>query len=87
MENPTYHHLGDHSESIQIDFDPQRRQSARNALAVIDDIGAIAIGIDDDERPTEAVRTERPEDAVAVVNRDHRSARHDSSRHNRHDRR
>jgi methionine-S-sulfoxide reductase len=24
LENPTYHQLGDHSESIQIDFDPQR---------------------------------------------------------------
>jgi peptide-methionine (S)-S-oxide reductase len=24
MKNPTYHHLGDHSESIQIDYDPSR---------------------------------------------------------------
>jgi len=24
MENPSYHNLGDHSESVQIDFDPSR---------------------------------------------------------------
>jgi peptide-methionine (S)-S-oxide reductase len=24
MKNPTYHHLGDHSESIQIDYDPSQ---------------------------------------------------------------
>jgi peptide-methionine (S)-S-oxide reductase len=24
MKNPNYHHLGDHSEAVQIDFDPSR---------------------------------------------------------------
>jgi peptide-methionine (S)-S-oxide reductase len=31
--NPTYHHLGDHSETVQIDFDP-RKVSYRELLAV-----------------------------------------------------
>ena len=24
LKNPTYHHLGDHTESVQLDFDPER---------------------------------------------------------------
>ena len=24
LENPTYHHLGDHTESVQVDYDPAR---------------------------------------------------------------
>jgi peptide-methionine (S)-S-oxide reductase len=32
-QNPTYHHLGDHSESVQIDFDP-RKVSYQELLAV-----------------------------------------------------